>query len=72
MGIPLQQQARIFERFYRLDEARNRAGGTGLGLSIVKTLVAGMGGKISVQSQPGKGSTFTVSFKDESSGFGVR
>ena len=65
VGIPLQQQARIFERFYRLDEARNRAGGTGLGLSIVKTLVAGMGGKISVQSQPEKGSTFTVSFKHE-------
>lgn len=62
VGIPLQQQARIFERFYRIDEARNRAGGTGLGLAIVKTLVEGMGGKISVQSQPQKGSTFTLSF----------
>ncbi len=62
-GIPLQQQARIFERFYRIDEARNRAtGGTGLGLSIVKTLVEGMGGRISVRSHPGKGSTFTVTF----------
>ena len=62
VGISLQQQARIFERFYRLDEARNRAEGTGLGLSIVKTLVEGMGGKISVQSQPNKGSTFTLQF----------
>ena len=62
VGIPLQQQGRIFERFYRVDEARNRSGGTGLGLSIVKTLVEGMGGEISVRSQLNEGSTFTVSF----------
>ena len=62
MGIPLQQQSRIFERFYRVDEARSRSGGTGLGLSIVKTLVEGMGGSISVRSQMGKGTTFTVIF----------
>ncbi len=62
VGIPLQQQPRIFERFYRIDEARNRSGGTGLGLSIVKTLVEGMGGKITVRSQLGEGSTFTVCF----------
>ena len=62
VGIPLQQQSRIFERFYRVDEARHRAGGTGLGLSIVKILVEGMGGRISVRSQPGEGSTFTISF----------
>ncbi len=61
-GIPLPHQARIFERFYRLDEARNRAGGTGLGLSIVKTLVEGMSGSISVRSQLGEGTTFTVCF----------
>ncbi|KST67394.1 sensor histidine kinase [Mastigocoleus testarum] len=60
-GIPLQHQSRIFERFYRVDEARNRAGGTGLGLSIVKTLVEQMGGNISVRSKQGEGSTFTVS-----------
>ena len=60
LGIPLQQQNRIFERFYRVDEARNRSGGTGLGLSIVKTLVEGMGGSISVRSQIGEGSIFTV------------
>ncbi len=60
-GIPLQHQSRIFERFYRVDEARNRAGGTGLGLSIVKTLVEQMGGNISVRSKQDEGSTFTVS-----------
>ena len=62
VGISLPQQGRIFERFYRVDEARNRAGGTGLGLSIVKTLVEGMGGNISVVSQVGEGSIFTISF----------
>ena len=60
-GIPLPQQARIFERFYRVDEARSRStGGTGLGLSIVKTLVEGMGGSVSVRSKLGEGSVFTV------------
>lgn len=62
VGIPLSKQDLIFERFYRLDEARNRSGGTGLGLSIAKTLVLGMGAKISVKSQPKKGSTFTLEF----------
>ncbi len=62
-GIPLSQQAKIFERFYRGDEARSRSGnGAGLGLSIVKTLVEGMGGSIKVFSKLGKGSVFTVSF----------
>ena len=62
IGIPLKQQSRIFERFYRIDEARNRSSGTGLGLSIVKTLIEGMGGTISVRSNPGEGSTFTIVF----------
>jgi signal transduction histidine kinase len=61
-GIPLKHQSRIFERFYRMDEARNRSsGGTGLGLALVKTFVEGMGGTVVVQSMPGDGSIFTVS-----------
>ncbi|NEO25316.1 MAG: HAMP domain-containing histidine kinase [Kamptonema sp. SIO4C4] len=60
-GIPLAQQSRIFERFYRLDDARCRTtGGIGLGLSLVQTLVAGMDGTVSVRSQLGEGSTFIV------------
>ncbi|MEM8719401.1 MAG: HAMP domain-containing sensor histidine kinase [Cyanobacteria bacterium P01_G01_bin.39] len=62
LGIPLQQQGRIFERFFRVDEARNRAGGTGLGLSIVKTLVEGMGGNITLRSELNQGSIFTICF----------
>lgn len=60
-GIPPEQQARIFDRFYRIDDARSReTGGVGLGLAIVKTLVEGMGGQITLWSRPGEGSTFTV------------
>ena len=59
-GIPLVDQARIFDRFYRADEARTRSGGSGLGLAIVKTLLTQMGGTITVVSQPNQGSTFTV------------
>ncbi len=63
-GIPLSQQAKIFERFYRGDEARNRSGnGAGLGLSIVQTLVEGMGGNIQVYSKLDQGSVFTVKFQ---------
>ncbi|MBW4641102.1 MAG: two-component sensor histidine kinase [Gloeocapsa sp. UFS-A4-WI-NPMV-4B04] len=61
LGIPLQQQTRIFERFYRVDEARSRStGGSGLGLAIVKTLVEGMGGSVTVRSRLGEGSIFTI------------
>jgi signal transduction histidine kinase len=61
IGIPPEHQARIFERFYRVDKARDRAtGGTGLGLSIVKHTAEAHGGKVSVRSTPGQGSTFTV------------
>jgi signal transduction histidine kinase len=61
IGIPFVDQARVFERFYRVDEARSRTtGGTGLGLSIASSLVEGMGGSLSLQSKPGQGSTFSI------------
>lgn len=61
VGISTEHLPRIFERFYRVDEARSRdIGGTGLGLSIVKHLVGEFGGSVSVTSQPGEGSTFSV------------
>jgi two-component system, OmpR family, sensor histidine kinase SenX3 len=61
IGIPAGEHERIFERFYRVDYARSRAtGGTGLGLSIVKHIAAMHGGDVSVWSQVGQGSTFTI------------
>ncbi|NHA66653.1 sensor histidine kinase [Phycicoccus flavus] len=60
-GIPATEQERIFERFYRVDAARSRAtGGTGLGLAIVKHICANHGGDVAVWSEPGRGSTFTM------------
>jgi two-component system, OmpR family, sensor histidine kinase SenX3 len=61
VGIALEDQARIFERFYRVDASRSReTGGTGLGLAIVKHIALNHGGEISVFSKPGLGSTFTL------------
>jgi two-component system sensor histidine kinase SenX3 len=61
IGISEDEQERIFERFYRVDQARSRAtGGTGLGLAIVKHTVGNHGGEVTVWSQPGNGSTFTI------------
>jgi two-component system, OmpR family, sensor histidine kinase SenX3 len=61
IGIPEEEQERIFERFYRTDHARSRrTGGTGLGLSIVKHAVQRHGGEVRLWSRPGRGSTFTV------------
>ncbi|WP_028280418.1 ATP-binding protein [Arthrobacter sp. H5] len=61
LGITPEEQERIFERFYRIDAARSRqTGGTGLGLSIVKHVVSNHGGEVTVWSQAGQGSTFTV------------
>lgn len=60
-GVPTRDIERVFERFYRVDSARSRAtGGTGLGLSIVKHVAEGHGGTVSLESELGVGSTFTI------------
>jgi len=62
VGIPPDQLERIFERFYQVDgSARRRYGGVGLGLALVKEIVAAYGGNVTVESQVGEGTTFTVS-----------
>ncbi len=64
-GIPAEHHARLFERFYRVDEGRSKAmGGTGLGLSIVKHLVSGMDGAIAVRDNEPKGTVFSFELRD--------
>ena len=65
IGIPQKVQSRVFERFYRADKSHS-AGGTGLGLSIVKHGAAYLGAKVTLESEEGKGSTFTLIFPKSS------
>jgi two-component system sensor histidine kinase SenX3 len=66
IGIPTRDVDRIFERFYRVDRARSRdTGGTGLGLAIVRHAATNHGGAVTVVSQEGKGSTFTIRIPTE-------
>ncbi len=60
VGIPRSAQPRVFERFYKVDRARVRGGGTGLGLSIARHIVEAHGGRIELESEDGRGSTFAV------------
>ncbi|MBQ8893506.1 MAG: HAMP domain-containing protein [Clostridia bacterium] len=65
IGIEKKHIPHLFDKFYRVDKARSReTGGTGLGLSIVHSIVTGMGGRVTVDSTFGKGSTFTCYFPD--------
>ena len=66
IGIPPEHQARIFERFYRVDKSRSKeSGGTGLGLSIVKHAVQYLNGEIDLQSSPGQGTLIRVSIPED-------
>ena len=70
-GIAEKHLPRLFERFYRVDAGRSRElGGTGLGLSIVKHLTEALGGKVSVESRMGQGSTFMVALRASDWGTG--
>jgi two-component system, OmpR family, sensor kinase len=60
-GLTPEQAARVFERFYRADSARSRSnGGSGLGLSIVEAVVTAHAGTVRIASEPGSGTTFTL------------
>lgn len=60
VGIPVEDQARIFDRFFRASNVRNRMDGTGLGLAIVKRVIEHQAGRIEMSSTPGQGTTFTI------------
>ena len=68
IGIPKEHQARVFERFYRVDKSRSKAtGGTGLGLAIVKHIVAQHGAELLLESEEGKGTKITILFDNADS-----
>jgi signal transduction histidine kinase len=60
IGIPKQEQKRIFERFYRSNQTAARTSGTGLGLALVKHFAKAHGGDVTVNSAPGRGSCFAI------------
>ena len=63
IGIPISEQGRVFERFYRVDKSRsNQVGGTGLGLAIVKHAATYHDAEITLESTEGKGTNVTISF----------
>jgi signal transduction histidine kinase len=67
-GISAEDLAYIWERFYQAkNDPGRKSGGTGLGLALVKQWIEGMGGRVSVESQPGRGSCFTLSLQPVSS-----
>jgi len=71
IGIPAEEQAKVFDRFYRVDRSRSRAeGGSGLGLAIVTKIAAEHGGRIDLQSQPGIGSRFVLTLPKAPGGAG--
>ena len=69
IGIPIEHQDRVFERFYRVDKSHSKeTGGTGLGLSIVKHAAEDLGAKLTLKSEPGQGTEIGVTFKTEETG----
>jgi signal transduction histidine kinase len=61
IGIPAKEHSRIFQKFYRVDERLARdVEGSGLGLAIVRHIALGHGGRVELESEPGRGSTFTI------------
>ena len=67
IGVPPEHQARVFERFYRVDKSRSKAtGGTGLGLAIVKHIALLHGAQLKLESQENEGTTITVLFPVQS------
>ena len=60
IGIPSDELDKVFDRFYRADKSRGIVEGSGLGLSIVKSIIEAHGGRIDVESEEGKGSSFTI------------